>query len=70
MDRAITNAWNKEIECFCLFYGGYDGDRTLAHIRSMFNDHVYASDDFEDIEFKLLEKFKLSVERLNAGQIG
>lgn len=70
MDRSITQAWNKGIECFCLFYGGYEGDSTLKHIRDMFNDHVYQSDDFADIEFKLLEKFKASVESLNSGIVG
>lgn len=75
MDRSITNAWNKGIECFCLFYNSYYDEEedyesdTLKHLRDMFHNHLYSSGDFSDIEFKLIEKLKLSVESLNTGMV-
>jgi nitric oxide reductase activation protein len=64
-ERSVTKAENEGIELFCMYYGHIGSTMTL--MRKIFGNNIYETNNFEDIQEKLIDKLKLAVANLNNG---
>jgi len=65
MERSVINAKNYQIPIFCLYYGHIGEVKELMN--RIFKGMIFESDNFQDIETKLIQKLSLAVENLNKG---
>lgn len=65
MERSVINAKNYQIPIFCLYYGHIGEVKELMN--KIFKGMIFESENFADIETKLIKKLTLAVENLNKG---